>query len=115
MVTGNLDPYKLTRQAVLEPPSGFLKKIKFLEPGFILTASIVGSGELIATTILGAKAGFVALWIILLSCVIKVVIQLEFGGNAICYGKTVMYTFNDLPGLRIHGTNWTIWMSLYLW
>ena len=109
------DPYKLTQQAILEPPSGFFKKIEFMGPGFILSASIVGSGELIATTTLGAKAGFIALWIILLSCVIKVAIQLEFGKNAICYGKTVMKTFNDLPGLRIKGTNWTIWMWFLLW
>jgi manganese transport protein len=75
----------------------------------------VGSGELIATTTLGARAGYIALWIILLSCIIKVAIQLEFGRNAICYGKTVMNTFNDLPGWRIKGTNWTIWMWFFLW
>ncbi len=115
MITANSDPYKLTYDAVKEPPSGFFRKIKFLGPGFILTASIVGSGELIATTTLGAKAGFVALWILLLSCVIKVAIQLEFGKNAISHGKTVMKTFNDLPGLRIRGTNWTIWMWFLLW
>ncbi len=115
MIKSNADPYRLTNDAVKEPPSGFFRKIRFLGPGFILTASIVGSGELIATTTLGAKAGFVALWIILLSCVIKVAIQLEFGRNAICHGKTVMNTFNDLPGLRIRGTNWTIWMWFLLW
>ena len=75
----------------------------------------MGSGELIATTTLGARAGFVALWIILISCIIKVAIQLEFGRNAICYGKTVMNTFNNLPGWRIKGTNWTIWMWFFLW
>jgi len=75
----------------------------------------VGSGELIATTTLGARAGYIALWIILLSCIIKVAIQLEFGRNAICYGKTVMNTFNDLPGWRVKGTNWTIWMWFFLW
>ena len=31
----------------------------------ILAASIVGSGKLIATTSLGAKVGYVALWIII--------------------------------------------------
>ena len=111
----NSDPYILTQESILEPPKKFLKKIKFLGPGFILTASIVGSGELIATTTLGAKAGFIALWIILLSCIIKVAIQLEFGKNAICYGNTVMKTFNNLPGWRIKGTNWTIWLWFFLW
>lgn len=115
MVSGTPDPYKLSNDEVRDPPSDFFSKLKFLGPGFILTASIVGSGELIATTALGARAGFAALWIILLSCVIKVAIQLEFGRNAICHGKTVMNTFNDLPGWRIHGTNWTIWMWFLLW
>src|SRR4030065_46882 len=109
------DPYILTKEAVKKAPTTFFGKLKYLGPGFILSASVVGSGELISTTTLGAKAGFVALWLILLSCVIKVAIQLEFGRNAIFYGKTVMNTFNDLPGWRIRGTNWTIWMWFFLW
>ncbi|MBN2632505.1 MAG: Nramp family divalent metal transporter [Bacteroidales bacterium] len=109
------DPYILSQESILEPPVKFPERIKFMGPGFILSASIVGSGELIATTTLGAKAGFTALWIILFSCIIKVVIQLEFGKNAICHGKTVMKTFNELPGWRIKGTNWIIWMWFLLW
>ncbi|HOP00411.1 MAG TPA: Nramp family divalent metal transporter [Bacteroidales bacterium] len=115
MPVKNTDPYLLSRDSILEPPEKISEKLRFLGPGFILSASIVGSGELIATTTLGAKAGFAALWILLLSCVIKVVIQLEFGKNAICHGKTVMSTFNDLPGWRIKGTNWTIWLWFLLW
>jgi manganese transport protein len=46
-----------------------------LGPGFVLTASIVGSAELIATTALGAKAGYVALWVILLTCAVNVALQ----------------------------------------
>ena len=111
----NPDPYILNKESILEPPVKTSERIKYLGPGFILTASIVGSGELIATTTLGAKAGFAALWIILFSCMIKVAIQFEFGKNAICYGKTVMRTFNDLPGWRIKGTNWVIWMWFLLW
>jgi manganese transport protein len=109
------DPYILDQESILEPPAKISERFKYLGPGFILTASIVGSGELIATTTLGAKAGFAALWIILFSCMIKVAIQLEFGRNAICHGKTVMKTFNELPGWRIKGTNWIIWMWFFLW
>jgi manganese transport protein len=111
----NKDPYLLTGESIKEPPSGFFRKFRFLGPGFILSASIVGSGELIATTTLGAKAGFVTLWIIILSCIIKVALQLEFGKNAICHGETVMKSFNRLSGPSIKGTNWTIWMWLFLW
>ena len=45
----------------------------------ILAASIVGSGELIATTTLGAEVGFTALWIIVISCLIKPAVQAELG------------------------------------
>jgi manganese transport protein len=111
----NTDPYILSKEEIKEPPDGFFQKFRFLGPGFILSASIVGSGELIATTTLGAKAGFVTLWIIIFSCVIKVALQLEFGKNAICHGETVMKSFNYLRGPKIRGTNWTIWTWLLLW
>jgi hypothetical protein len=35
---------------VREPPEGLLKSLRYLGPGFILSAAVVGSGELIATT-----------------------------------------------------------------
>ena len=50
-------------QPFLEPPRGFFSSLKYLGPGLILSAAIVGSGELIATTALGAKAGFAVLWV----------------------------------------------------
>ncbi|MDH3245641.1 MAG: divalent metal cation transporter, partial [Saprospiraceae bacterium] len=69
------------RQQGLEapPPKTLWTSLKYLGPGFILSASIVGSGELIATTTLGARAGFVTFWIIIVSCLIKVAVQIEFG------------------------------------
>ncbi|MCU0401028.1 MAG: Nramp family divalent metal transporter, partial [Algoriphagus sp.] len=78
-------------------------------PGFILSASIVGSGELIATTILGAKGGFITFWVILVSCLIKVAIQLEYGKNAIITGKPLMAEFNQLNGLKLGKAHWSIW------
>jgi manganese transport protein len=56
---------------ILNPPSTLSGRIRYLGPGFILSAAIVGSGELIATTALGAKAGFVMFWLIILSCLRK--------------------------------------------
>ncbi len=91
--------------------SGTLSK---LGPGFILSAAIVGSGELIATTTLGARAGFVTFWVIILSCLVKVTLQLEFGKHAIYSGETVMAAFNRLPGPRLQGTNWTLWTWLFI-
>jgi Mn2+/Fe2+ NRAMP family transporter len=65
--------------AVHEPPVHWLGILSHLGPGLIIAASIVGSGELIATTITGAKAGLSLLWLIILGCVIKVFAQIEIG------------------------------------
>lgn len=99
---------------ITEPPKTFLEKLKFLGPGFILSASIIGSGELIATTALGAKAGFITFWVIIVSCLVKVAIQLEFGKHAILYGETAMTSFNKLPGKRFGKAHWSVWTFLFL-
>ncbi|HEX6225110.1 MAG TPA: Nramp family divalent metal transporter [Chryseolinea sp.] len=104
------DPYVITEETIREPPSTLVGKLKFLGPGFILSASIVGSGELIATTVLGAKAGFAALWIILVSCLMKVAVQLEFGKHTILTGEPVMKAFNKLPGIRFGKGSWSVWL-----
>ncbi|MEN2282191.1 Nramp family divalent metal transporter [Algoriphagus sp. SE2] len=95
---------------IKNPPSSLIEKFKFLGPGFILSASIVGSGELIATTVLGAEGGFITFWVILVSCLIKVAIQLEFGKNAIITGKPLMTSFSLLPGPK----NWAVWSTFLL-
>jgi manganese transport protein len=77
-------------------------------PGMVLAASIVGSGELIATTTLGAQVGFAVLWIILLSCAIKPVVQGEFGRYTIATGHTALEGFNRVPGPRA-GVSWLVW------
>ncbi len=108
------DTYVITERTIQEPPASFLKKLKFLGPGFILSASIVGSGELIATTTLGARAGFIAFWIIIVSCLVKVAVQLEFGKRAILTGQTAMRSFNELPGPRPGKANWAVWTVFIL-
>ncbi len=108
------NPYQLTDRKILEPPTNFTGKLRYLGPGFILSASIVGSGELIATTLLGAEAGFVCLWVILFSCLVKVTLQLEFGKHAIYTGRTTMQALNDLPGPRLGKGHISIWAWLLI-
>lgn len=108
------DPYAIDDSAIRDPPSSFWESLSYIGPGFILSASIVGSGELIATTILGAEAGFVLLWFIIFSCIVKVAVQLEFGKHAIGTGESTMAMFNTLPGPKFGTANWTIWTWLLL-
>ena len=107
------DPYSLDDSKVLDPPISLRGTIKHLGPGFILSASIVGSGELVATTQLGAGAGFVAMWVILVSCLVKVAVQLEFGKRAVMTGETTFASFNTLPG-KVGKAHWSIWTWLAL-
>lgn len=104
----------MSLKTVQDPPYFFFQKLRFLGPGFILSASIVGSGELIATTILGAKGGFITFWVILISCLIKVAVQLEFGKNAIISGKPLMQEFNLLAGPSLLNVNWAVWSTFIL-
>lgn len=108
------DPYELTPEKAFDAPPSLAQRLKYLGPGFILSASIVGSGELIATTYLGAQAGFVAFWVVLASCLVKVAVQLEFGKHAIHTGETTMQSLNRLPGPRLGKANWSIWTWLTL-
>jgi Mn2+/Fe2+ NRAMP family transporter len=111
------DPYLVDEHAVKDPPQKFTHKLRFLGPGFILSASVVGSGELIATTSLGAKAGFTTLWVILISCLVKIVLQLEFGRQSIVRGISAMQLMNELPGPRFgkQKVSWGAWSWLVLW
>jgi len=102
------DPYQLRPEDVIEPPKTFLDTLKSIGPGIILAASIVGSGELIATTTLGAKVGYTAMWIIILSCLIKPVVQAELGRYVIASGETGLAGFNHVPGPRAK-VNWIVW------
>jgi Mn2+/Fe2+ NRAMP family transporter len=107
------DLYGLPPEAVREPPHTLGRAIGQIGPGLILAASIVGTGELINTTSLGAKAGFSLLWLILFSCVIKVFVQVELGRYAITTGKTTLAAFDSLPGPRL-GVSWLCWLWLLM-
>ncbi len=102
------DPYRLDPEDVADPPRSLAAILRRIGPGMILCASIVGSGELIATTALGAQVGYSALWLILLSCFIKPVVQAEMGRYTIATGETGLAAFNHFPGPRWR-VNWIVW------
>lgn len=113
------DPYQFQPDEVAEPPRSFGGILRRIGPGMILSASIVGSGELIATTTLGAEVGYTALWIIILSCILKPAVQSEFGRYVIATGETGAEAFQHVPGPKIRGVNWVVWcwtaMCLITW
>jgi Mn2+/Fe2+ NRAMP family transporter len=96
---------------VQDPPKSIRGIIRQLGPGLIIAGSIVGSGELIATTAVGAEAGFVLLWLIIIGCLIKVFVQIEFGRFTITSGRTTLDGLNQVPGPRAR-VNWLCWFWL---
>jgi manganese transport protein len=103
-----MDPYRLAPDDVIDPPQTIIGSLRRIGPGMILAASIVGSGELIATTTLGAQVGYSALWVIVLSCLIKPLVQAEMGRYIIATGETGLASFNRVPGPRLK-VNWVVW------
>src|SRR6185295_1242219 len=102
------DPYAFPDNAIQEPPKSLWAALRKIGPGIILAGSIIGTGELLLTTSLGAKWGFVFLWLILFSCVIKVFIQIELGRYALSSGKPTLTALDELPGPRF-GAHWLVW------
>ncbi|MBX3438613.1 MAG: transmembrane Mn(2+) transporter, partial [Planctomycetaceae bacterium] len=100
-----------SEEYVQAPPHGFVATVRQLGPGLIIAGSIVGSGELIATTKTGAQAGIVLMWLIIIGCLIKVFVQIELGRYSITYGQTTLAALNTLPG-RIGRVNWMLWFWL---
>ncbi len=99
---------------IMEPPTSWFGILRKLGPGLIIAGSIVGSGELIATTKTGAEAGFWLLWLILIGCVIKVFVQVEFGRFTIVNSQTAMTGMNLVPGPRVGRGNWLMWYWLVM-
>lgn len=115
------DPYVTTESqteasATVDPPTSPMRIVRCIGPGLIVAGSIVGSGELIATTKTGAEAGFSLLWLIILGCVVKVFAQVELGRYAIISGKPTLRALDEVPGPRIKGRgNWLVWYWLVMW
>ncbi len=79
----------------------------------VVTGSVVGSGSIVMTPLLGAAAGFMLLWWLLLSMWSKPIIQAEIARYVVVTKKTFLEAFADMPGFKttIQGktTSWLVW------
>src|SRR5262245_32624966 len=98
---------------VRTPPTTRWGILRSIGPGLILTANIVGTGELIATTRLGSQAGFILLWFILFACTIKVFVQVELGRYTISEGVGSLEILNRLPGPNLV-VGWAVWLWILM-
>lgn len=99
------DPYILDPSKIMEPPKGWGPSMKFLGPGMITSAAVVGSGELITATTLGSRVGLVLLWLIFVSTFVKVAVQIELARWSISTGKPGIFGYNHVPP-KIAGRSW---------
>ncbi len=60
-----------------KPPQNLWQRLQYIGPSIIVTGSVVGSGSIALTPLLGAAAGFALLWWLLISLWSKPVIQAE--------------------------------------
>ena len=94
-------------------PKTFFERLKFIGPSVVVTGSVVGSGSIVMTPLLGAAAGFMLLWWLLLSMWSKPIIQAEIARYIVVTKKTFLEAFADMPGFKttIQGktTSWLVW------
>jgi len=109
------DPYTTREDAIRPPPATWADRLRHLGPSVVITGSIVGSGELILTSSLGAAAGFALLWWMLVCCWSKSIVQAELARYVVVSGDTYLRAMNRIPG-RLPGpagpVSWTLWFSL---
>ncbi|NQV28624.1 MAG: Nramp family divalent metal transporter [Rhodopirellula sp.] len=87
-------------------PRGFVGTLAALGPGLVVIGSVMGSGELINTPHQAATFGFVLLWAVILSCVIKYFLQIEIGRFTLAHQCTPFEAFSTLPFPKFRNTSW---------
>ena len=98
---------------IQDPPTTTLGILKQLGPGLIIAGSIVGSGELIATTAVGARSGFYFDVADHSRLHDQSLCQVEFGRYTLIHGRTTLDGLNEVPGPRFR-VNWILWYWLVM-
>jgi manganese transport protein len=92
------DDYTQPPELLEDPPRSWRATLKYLGPSVIISATIVGSGEIILTASLGAAVGFGMLWWVLFSCWSKSIVQAELARYIVLSGDTYLRAINRVPG-----------------
>ncbi|MCC5025722.1 MAG: Nramp family divalent metal transporter [Candidatus Synoicihabitans palmerolidicus] len=104
--------YKSARPVQPTGSTSIVQSLKYIGPGLILTAGIVGTGELVVTSHVAAENGFDLLWLIIFGCVVKVCVQVELGRYAVATGTPTLRMLNIVPGPRVRNVGWMVWLFL---
>ena len=99
-----------SRYEVRDAPRGLGGLLRNIGPGVVVSGSVVGSGELLVTTRMGAEVGFVFLWGVIVASVVKFFIQMELGRQCILHNTTTIQILDRVGGLRLRNTSWVAWL-----
>ena len=95
-------------ELIIESPPKGLQRIKWLGPAFIWMLAAAGAGELLFTPRVAAQYGYVLLWAMIASVLLKWFINKEIGRYTVCTGTTIFRGFKEIPGPE----NWVIWFIM---
>ena len=107
------DAYALDPAKIQEPPKGWGPSMRFLGPGMITSAAVVGSGELITATTLGAEVGFLLLWLVFVSTFVKVAVQIEVARWSISTGQSAIEGYDRVPP-RFMKRGWVSYLAVLM-
>ena len=102
----------MDKHGIREAPTGLSGLLRNIGPGVVVSGSVVGSGELLVTTRMGADVGFVFLWGVIVACLVKFFIQLELGRQCILHQETTVQALDRVPGFRLLDTSWAAWVCV---
>ena len=85
---------------MIKAPTSFIQRLKFIGPSIIVTGSVVGSGSIALSPLLGAATGFALLWWLLLSLWSKPLIQAEISRYVIATNQTFLESFQICLGQK---------------
>ncbi|HIA46460.1 MAG TPA: hypothetical protein EYN96_00475 [Candidatus Hydrogenedentes bacterium] len=105
------DLYTVREGEAIEPPTNFGSRLKYLGPSLIISGAIIGSGELILTSRLGAVAGWALLWWMLVSCWSKSLVQAEVTRYIVISGDTYFRAINRIP-IRVGRVSLPLFLGL---
>ncbi len=105
---------QLNSQSVRSAPKGF-SILFLLGPGIVVAGSVVGTGEMINTPIQAAHFGFVLLWAVIISCLIKYFLQVEIGRHCLVHNCTAFEALNRCSGPHLRRTSWIVWLFIVAW
>ena len=95
------DPYTVRHEESHPPPKNLWDRLKYLGPSLVVTGGVIGSGELVLTTSLGAAVGFGLLWWMMRATKLTVLVRGRSLSNAGGQGKCARYMAITIASLKL--------------